>query len=143
MTEFLDLYGKTSKVVRAASENAMQRHGIHLGQNILLAVLWEKDGRTPGEVGVAAGVSTPTVVKMATRMTAAGLVTRRGDEHDNRLVRLWLTRAGRALQEPIETERRALEAAMTANLTAIERKHLVKALTKILESATTLLAEPL
>jgi DNA-binding MarR family transcriptional regulator len=139
MPELLDLHGRTSKVLRAAAEAGMRRHGLHLGQNLMLAVLWENDGSTPGEIAAAVNVTTPTVVKMATRMAASGLLTRRRDERDNRLVRLWLTDAGRALREPIEAERRWLEERITADLTEVERGHLMIALTKIHRSASELL----
>jgi DNA-binding MarR family transcriptional regulator len=142
MPEFLDLHSRTTKVLRAVAEGAMQRHGLHLGQNHLLAALWERDGRTPGEVAAALNVTTPTVVKMATRMTAAGLLTRRRDERDNRLVRLWLTDAGHALREPIEAERQAMEEEITADLTDAEREHLLSALAKIHHSASGLLNRP-
>jgi DNA-binding MarR family transcriptional regulator len=117
----------------------MQRHGLHLGQNHLLAVLWEQDGRTPGEVAAAVNVTTPAVVKMAGRMEEAGLITRLRDDRDNRLVRIWLTGAGRALQEPVETERRLLEQKVTEDLTESERAHLMSALAKIHRSASDLL----
>lgn len=139
MPEFLDLHGKTNKVLRALAEAGMQRHGLHLGQNVLLALLWERDGRTPGEIAAAVNVATPTVVKMATRMAAAGLLTRRPDRADNRLVRLWLTAAGRALQAPVEAERATLEEQVTADLTATERKHLMSALAKIEQAGSRLL----
>ncbi|NUR82524.1 MAG: winged helix-turn-helix transcriptional regulator [Nonomuraea sp.] len=139
MPEFLDLHSKASKALRAAAESAVRRHGLHLGQDHLLAVLWRQDGSTPGEVAAALNVTTPNVVKAATRMAAAGLLTRRRDDRDNRLVRLWLTDAGRALQAPVEEERRRLEAQVTADLTATERKHLMTALTKIHRSAAALL----
>lgn len=142
MPEFLDLHSRTTKVLRAVAEGAMQRHGLHLGQNHLLAALWEHDGRTPGEVAGALNVTTPTVVKMATRMTTAGLLTRRRDERDNRLVRLWLTDAGRALREPIEAERRTMEEQITADLTDAEREHLLSALAKIHHAASDLLGRP-
>ena len=142
MPEFLDLHGKTAKALRALAEAAMQRHGLHLGQNHLLAALWEKDGMTPGEIAAALHVSTPTVVKMADRTSAAGLLARRRDDQDNRLVRLWLTDAGRALREPIEAERRSMEEKVTADLTAAERRNLLSALAKIGRSATRLLDEP-
>jgi MarR family transcriptional regulator, organic hydroperoxide resistance regulator len=141
MPEFLDLHGQTTKALRALAEEAMRRHGLHLGQNHLLAALWERDGRTPGEIAAALHVSTPTVVKMADRMSAAGLLARRRDDQDNRLVRLWLTDAGRALRAPIETERRLMEEKVTADLNAAERKHLLSALAKIRRAATSLLDE--
>ncbi len=140
MPEFLDLHGRTSKALRALAENGMRRHGLHLGQNVLLAALWERDGATPGEIAAANGVTTPTVVKMATRMGAAGLLTRRRDEHDSRLVRLWLTDAGRALQGPVEAERRLLEEQVTADLTEEERRYLMTALAKVHDRAAALLA---
>lgn len=142
MTEFLDLHSKTTKALRAVAEQAMQRHGLRLGQDHLLAALWEQDGRTPGEIAAAVNVTTPAVTKAATRMAEAGLLVKRGDEHDNRLVRLWLTDAGRALRQPIETERRLIEDKITADLTATERRHLLNALAKIHRTTTTLLERP-
>ncbi len=139
MPELLDLHGKTTKVIRAAADAAMRRHGLRLGQDHLLAALWEQDGRTPGEIAAATNVTTPAVTKVAARMTEAGLLTRRRDERDNRLVRLWLTEAGRALREPIEAERQLLEEKITRDLTATERRHLMRALAKIHRSASGLL----
>ena len=72
---------------------------------------------------------------MASRMTTTGLLTRRRDDRDNHLVRLWLTDAGRALQEPIEAERRPMEEKVTADLTEAERRHLLSALAKVHRSA--------
>ncbi|MFI5612400.1 MarR family winged helix-turn-helix transcriptional regulator [Amycolatopsis sp. NPDC051903] len=135
MPEYLDLHSRTHKAIRALSDAAMRRHGLHEGQNVLLGALWTTDGATPGEIAARLHVTTPTVVKMATRMAAAGLLTRRRDEKDNRLVRLWLTEAGRALREPVEAERRHLETKLTAGLTSAERKHLMAALAKVLAAA--------
>ncbi|MDT7728319.1 MAG: MarR family transcriptional regulator, organic hydroperoxide resistance regulator [Actinomycetota bacterium] len=85
----------------------------------------------------------PAVTKTAAHMAEAGLLVRRRDDRDNRLVRFWLTDAGRTLQEPIEAERRLLEDKVTANLTKAERKHLLSALAKIHRSACELLDEPI
>jgi DNA-binding MarR family transcriptional regulator len=131
MPEFLELHSKTSKLLRAAADAAVQRHGLRLGQDHLLAALWAEDGRTPGEIAAAVNVTTPAVTKLATRMAESGFLERRPDPRDNRLVRLWLTPAGRALQTPIETERRQLEDRITATLTKTERAQLLKALGKI------------
>jgi DNA-binding MarR family transcriptional regulator len=79
-------------------------------------------------------VSTPTVVKMATRMAAAGLLERRPDERDARLVRLHLTRRGRSLRRPLEDERERLSQRATANLTAGERARFESALATMVEN---------
>ena len=138
MPEFLELHSKTAKALRAAAEATVRRHGLHLGQDHLLATLWERDGRTPGEIAAAVNVTTPAVTKVATKMAEAGLIVRRADDRDNRLVRLWLTDAGRALREPIESARRSLEDAVTADLTEAEREHLLSALAKIHRAASEL-----
>ena len=75
-------------------------------------------------------------------MTAAGLLTRRRDERDNRLVRLWLTEAGRALKEPVLAARQSLEDKVTAGLTEAERRRLLAMLATIHQAAATLLGEP-
>ena len=73
MPEFLDLHGKTTKVVRAAADAALRRHGLRLGQDHLLAALWEQDGRTPGEVAAATSVTTPAVTKATMGCMCGGM----------------------------------------------------------------------
>jgi MarR family transcriptional regulator, organic hydroperoxide resistance regulator len=136
MPEFLDLHGRSSKSLRALVDKAVRRHGLRFGQDLLLAALWERDGRTPGEVADALSVTTPTIVTMADRMTATGLLTRRRDEHDNRLVRLWLTDQGRELRRPIQAERTRIERQVTAGLSDAEKTELVRLLKIVQESAS-------
>jgi DNA-binding MarR family transcriptional regulator len=139
--ELLNLYGATSKVVRAATDLALRRHGLRVGQDHLLAQLWRQDGRTPGEIATAVGVSTPAVTNTATVLAKAGFLVRRPDEQDNRLVRLWLTDAGRTLRRAVERERQALEDALIEQLTDAERRCLLSGLAKINRAATELSAK--
>jgi MarR family transcriptional regulator, organic hydroperoxide resistance regulator len=80
-------------------------------------------------------VSTPAVTKTATVLGKAGLLVRRLDERDSRLVRLWLTDAGRALQEPVESARELVEHRLADALTPTEHRHLIAALAKIANAA--------
>jgi DNA-binding MarR family transcriptional regulator len=132
MGEFLTLFTRASKLMRGAADEAMSRHGVRVGQNLVLEVLWETDGLTPGELAELLHVSTPTVVKSVTRMASTGLVTRRRDEADRRLVHLYLTDHGRSVQTAVEAARDELERRATATLTDVERRHLVSALKKII-----------
>lgn len=133
MDDLLYLFVRANKLIHTAADEAMSRHGVRVGQNRVLAALWERDGLTPGEVAARVHLSTPTVVNTATRMEEAGLLTRVRDPDDGRLVRLHLTERGRAAREPIEEERRRLMEHATATLTEEERRHLRSALTKIVE----------
>ena len=132
MSELLRLFTRAGKLMRAAADEAMSPHGVRVGQNLLLEVLWSDDGLTPGELAGRLRVTTPTVVNAATRMETAGLVTRRRDSSDARLVRLYLTEKGRAAQEPVQAARAELERRATAELTDSERKHVESALRKII-----------
>jgi MarR family transcriptional regulator, organic hydroperoxide resistance regulator len=131
MNEFLSLFTRASKLMREAADEAMSRHGVRVGQNLVLEVLWETDGLTPGELAERLHLATPTVVKSATRMEASGLLTRQRDKHDARLVRLYLTERARSIRNAIETERDKLAERATAGLTEAEQRALKRALTKI------------
>ncbi|HKS43906.1 MAG TPA: MarR family transcriptional regulator [Amycolatopsis sp.] len=133
MTELLTLFRRAHKLLSAASDEAMSRHGVRLGQNLVLEVLWAEDGLTPGELATRLHVTTPTIVNTATRMEKAGLVVRRRDPTDARLVRVYLTEEAKAAQDPIQRARGELERHATATLTEEERDHLRNALAKIID----------
>ena len=132
MGELLTVFTRAAKLMRGAADVAMSRHGVRVGQNLLLEELWRSDGLTPGEMAQRLRVTTPTVVKMATRMEATGLLSRRRDPRDARLVRLYLTERGRSLREAIERELEDLETRATATLDEQERRHLSSALAKMI-----------
>lgn len=132
VSEFSMLFTRAAKLMRSAADDAMSRHGVRVGQNLVLAALDGDAGLTPGALAERLHVTTPTIVKMATRMEATGLLMRRRDDEDARLVRLYLTERGRSLIGPIEDERRRLQERATANLTAAERRHMETGLAKII-----------
>lgn len=135
MSELLDLYGQTTKAVRALTDAALRQHGLVLGQDHLLAQLWDEDGGTPGQIAAAMGVSTPAVTKGATVLERAGLLERRRDPSDKRLIRLWLTPAGQELREPVQRARRQVEDTLLRDLSRPEIETLRVALAKIQHSA--------
>jgi len=132
MSEFLTLFTRAAKLMRGAADEAMSQHGVRVGQNIILEVLWDTDGLAPGELAERLGVSTPTVVKSARRMEASGLLVRRRDNVDRRLVRVYLTTRGRAVQAGVEAARDELERRATATLSDTERRYLLRSLRKII-----------
>lgn len=132
MTDLLALFTQASKLLREATDEAMSRHGVRVGQHIVLTVLWEQDGLTPGEIARRLGAATPTIVNTATRMEEAGLVVRRPDPADARLVRLYLTSRARSVRGAVREARAELQRQATATLTAAEQEHLRSALTKII-----------
>jgi MarR family transcriptional regulator for hemolysin len=132
VNDILGLFTQAAKLLREAADEAMSRHGVRVGQHIVLSALWDQDGLTPGQIARRLGVATPTIVNTATRMEEAGLLAREPDPADARLVRLRLTPQGLAARDPVRQARAALEQHATATLTAAERDHLHSALGKII-----------
>jgi MarR family transcriptional regulator for hemolysin len=130
--ELPGLFTRAAKLVREATDEAMSRHGVRVGQNIMLQVLSETDGLTPGEIAARVGNTVPTIVNTATRMETAGLLTRRRDPGDARLVRLYLTDEARELYPVIQAERAEIDKRLVAVLTDEELRHLHTALKKII-----------
>ncbi|HEY6776812.1 MAG TPA: MarR family transcriptional regulator [Thermoleophilaceae bacterium] len=134
MGDFIALFTRASKLMRGAADAGMSRHGVRVGQNLVIDALVAEDGLTPGELAQRLHVTTPTIVKMATRMEATSLLTRRRDDRDARLVRLHLTDRGRSLHGLIDEELRRLQERATANLSRKERADLERALTRIIRN---------
>ena len=129
--EFQTAFWSAKRAMAEASEAAFQRHGVRSGQQWILRRLWDEDGQTPGEIARQLELSTPTVTKAAMRMEAAGLIDRRPDPRDARLVRLFLSQRGRALEKTIAEEMAQLARRSLGTLRDDEVKALVAALTAI------------
>ncbi|WP_433072924.1 MarR family winged helix-turn-helix transcriptional regulator [Dactylosporangium sp. CA-052675] len=133
MADLIRLLTRAQKLLRAAADEAMSEHGVRIGQNLVLEVLWTDDGLSPGELATRLGVTTPTIVNTATRMVNDGLIERRPDASDRRLVRLYLTDKARAAEAPIAEARRRLADHALATLTEEERAVMEVALQKIID----------
>jgi DNA-binding MarR family transcriptional regulator len=88
------------KASRASISPALVANGLHPGQDLLLSALWGEDGITQAELVARLGIRSPTVSKALSRLERAGYVRREIDEKRSR--RVFLTRAGRALRNPVE-----------------------------------------
>jgi MarR family transcriptional regulator, organic hydroperoxide resistance regulator len=129
--EFQAAFWATKRAMAEAAEAAFNRHGIRAGQQFILQCLWEEDCLSPGVVARRLHLATPTVTRAATRMEAAGLLTRRPHPADARLVRLCLTERGQALREVVDEEMRRLTDRALVTLEPPERAQVVRYLTEI------------
>jgi DNA-binding MarR family transcriptional regulator len=128
---FQPAFWAAKRVLARASATAFARHGVHEGQQYILLCLWAEDGLAPGELAKRLGLATPTVTRAAARMEAAGLLRRAPHERDRRLVRLFLTDRGRALEMDIGREIDNLSERALASLDRSERAALVRYLDSI------------
>jgi DNA-binding MarR family transcriptional regulator len=76
-------------------------HDLHPAQATCLQVLAANDGITQRDLARTLHLSPPTVTAMLQRMEASGVIERRPDAADQRLSRVYVTPAGRGLQEEL------------------------------------------
>ena len=101
-------------IVEVCREHYLRAHtlfgalGLYRGQPSILAALSEQDGRTHSELAAALRIQPATVTKMVRRMEQAGFVTRRPDPKDQRVSRVYLTEAARAIHAEVGRVRQAL-----------------------------------
>lgn len=75
----------------------LDRMGLTYPQFLAMNLLWREDDQTVGRLGERLFLESNTVTPLVKRLEAAGLVTRARDAADERVVRVRLTEAGRAL----------------------------------------------
>jgi len=75
----------------------LDRLGLTYPQYLVMVVLWQRDGQTVGELGDQLFLESNTLTPLIKRLEAAGYLTRRRDTADERVVRVFLTEAGRDL----------------------------------------------
>src|SRR5579859_5617775 len=98
------LLSHLSQVFRNVSDSFTDQVDIPRGQATLLCVLAIRDGMTQSEIAEQLSVQGATVTNMLQRLEETGLVIRRRDPEDNRLVRVYLTEAGREKERSINAQ---------------------------------------
>lgn len=73
--------------------------GLTYPQYLVMAVLWEKDGGTVGEIGEKLLLESSTLTPLLKRLETAKLIRRTRDQKDERVVRIHLTKDGAALKQ--------------------------------------------
>ncbi len=121
----------TARLQKALSARLLADLGLFPGQESVLKMLMENDGRTMGDLAGALRVRPPTASKTIARLTTQGLVERRAADGDGRLVRVFLTETGRTRGGSIDRIWDTLEAEMVSGLDNKERKRLRKLLRKV------------
>ena len=130
------LLARVCKAHRGSIGDALAEVGLHVGQEMVLLHLWQRDGLTPSELAEALGVEPPTVTNMLSRMERAGLLKRCRDPEDARCTRVYLTEQGRELREPVERCWEAVEEHALSRVTAEEEALLRDLLVRLHDNLT-------
>jgi len=82
-------------------KQVLDRWGLTYPQYLVIIALREGDDRTVGELGDLLFLESNTLTPMLKRLEAAGLVTRRRDTADERVVRIHLSPKGRDIAQEL------------------------------------------
>lgn len=99
-----------------------------------LWVLWVWGEMEAREFAAAVGISRPTATGVMATLQSRGLVSRRKDPKDGRIVVVTLTRAGRSVIETLFPKFNAEESAVAAQLTAPQQDELAAMLRALLRA---------
>jgi len=94
---------KTMRLHRQLMIKMMSEKEAYPGQAGCLSIVSNHEGITQKSIARILHVAPSTVTVMLQKMEAAGLIVRRTDAKDQRLTRIYLTDAGRNLQDEMNT----------------------------------------
>ena len=134
-SESLDqLLAQICRLKHARVQALLETLGLYEGQPSMLRSLWAQEGLTHTELARRLRVQPATITKMIQRMEKAGFVERRPDQEDERVSRVYLTEAGRAVQAGVQGVWHTLEQEAFAEFGGEERALLRQFLLQIREN---------
>jgi MarR family transcriptional regulator, organic hydroperoxide resistance regulator len=91
------LYSASRAVTRAYGP-LLEPLGVTYPQYLVMLVLWEEESASVKELGARLALDSGTLTPLLKRLEQRGLVSRRRDADDERIVRIELTTAGKQLR---------------------------------------------
>jgi DNA-binding MarR family transcriptional regulator len=125
------LLNRAGARIAASFSEEMRRLGATLQMWRVLAALRERDGRRMGDLSETTSIEVSTLTRLVDNMEKKGLVARRRDVDDARVVALHVTLAGRRLTRRITPIAERYEAVALAGFSAAETKTLKAALRRL------------
>jgi DNA-binding MarR family transcriptional regulator len=114
----------------------LDRH-LRPGMGPILFALFEEDNRSIKDIAGRTQLSSSTLTGVLGRMEAAGLVDRRRDEDDGRVVRVRLTALGRSLEPRCREALHAFDTLIQANLREADIRQAKELLRRFTETMRT------
>jgi MarR family transcriptional regulator, organic hydroperoxide resistance regulator len=100
--EIRESLDKISFQMRRDYNESLRELNLYVGQDNLLSRLWLGDGVTQMQLCEHLKCEPPTVTNMVKSLEQNGFIYRKRDEHDARVMRIYLTDKGKELKKPVE-----------------------------------------
>ncbi|WP_085994259.1 MarR family winged helix-turn-helix transcriptional regulator [Oceanobacillus senegalensis] len=115
------LLDKICARTRRNYSESLRQYNIHVGQDHALRQLWMEEGMTQFELSKRMGCEPSTTTNMIKKLEEYGLIYRTRDSKDRRVIRVYLTPEGKALQEPVQEVWRMQQEKMLEGILPEER----------------------
>ena len=103
------LLAQVSRLHHHRAHELLDKIGLFRGQPHVIDLLHERDGLTHSELAAQLEVTPATVTKTIQRMEKAGFLQRKPDVNDQRVSRVYLTKAGRAVHSDLQAFQQQME----------------------------------
>lgn len=99
-----ELLDRISSRTRRDYNESLRELNLYVGQDNLLHRLWVGDGVTQMQLCEHLKCEPPTVTNMVKSLEQNGFIYRKRDEVDGRVMRIFLTQEGKALEGPVRSK---------------------------------------
>ena len=111
----------------------LDEYGVNFAQSLILLCLLEEDGSILSEIGSRTQIENSSLTSMADKLERRGLVQRRPDAQDRRIIRVFLTPGGKEMAERLLEAGKAFNRYLEKKLDGLE-KPLITSLNIIAET---------
>ncbi|MDO4473340.1 MAG: MarR family transcriptional regulator [Eubacteriales bacterium] len=118
----------------ARNHKRFRGFGLHPGQIPVFGLLSDREGLSLREIADILHIKPPTVTVSVKRLEKSGFICKRADEKDQRISRIYMTEAGKNLQQEIRQAVEENERILTNGFSVEEQEQLKQFLGRMTEN---------
>jgi DNA-binding MarR family transcriptional regulator len=130
------LIKRAQAALHARLEEIVSAHGLGIASYVVLSLLAETPGLPNADLARRAFVTPQSMNEVLKQLELTGLVERRPNSANARILNAYLTRTGTKKWSAVSSQVRELEARLLSGLTSDERQTLNRALLTIIDNVT-------
>ena len=130
------LIKRAQAAIHVCLEEIVSAHGLAIPQYVVLSLLAETPGLANADLARRAFVTPQSMNEVLKQLESTGLVERRRNPANARILNAYLTRTGIRKRSVVSIQVRELEARLLGGLTNDERQTLNRALLTIIDNVT-------
>ncbi len=130
------LIKRAQAALHVCLEEIVSAHGLGIPLFVVLSTLAEAPGLANADLARRAFVTPQSMNEVLKQLEASGLVERRRNPTNARILNAYLTRTGTRKRSAVSSQVRELEARLLSGLTSDERRTLNRALLTIIDNVT-------